>query len=641
MGPWPYTAEFHANGTGEGRFHPDVLKAIKNKNNGSGPPETFPMTWEKIEAKTYSITMLGVTSRDFVLNGDRLTCPRWQHPGERLSKSSNSTPLNDSDRKAAEYVLSVGGKVKINGNAKEIAFARDLPSTPFHLISVNLLHNTKITEAGLKNFVGTHHIRYLELSGAANLTRTAMEYFQENRGLKDLGLAFLKINNDSLGAIRHYPDLTVLWLNETQVTDDGLTTVAKFSKLRLLGLIKCKITDRGLTQLIGHPSLVHVDLRQTEVSDAVMRVAETWPQLEILELEGSRISDRGLADIKNLRKLHHLRLDQSSVTDAGLQKLAENKGLRYLTLHQTGVTPRGIGELSINLPNCEIHWNGGVWKDGKAERVYDVDYQAALYAISVGGGVTISGSGSEIRNVAELPKSPFTITGVLLQGCQKVTDNALAIFEDCQGIVALHLNDTPATDQGLTHFRHCRGLKELGISGSLITGPGLKNLSECENLEKISLWNTRISLNDFLPLAERPFKFLNLGGNTAFTDDWFSHFNHLEDLGFLNLRYTDVSDKGLAPLQDCRKLYYLSLGRTKTTDAGLAYFQNCSSLQELILSETIVTDEGLRLFKNCKKLKNLELEKTKVTAAGIEELKKSHPQCRITWDGGVIEPGKP
>ena len=37
-------------------------------------------------------------------------------------------------------------------------------------------------------------------------------------------------------------------------------------------------------------------------------------------------------------------------------------------------------------------------------------------------------------------------------------------------------------------------------------------------------------------------------------------------------------------------------------------------------------------------LKDLLLGKTKVTIEGIEELSKALPNCRITWDGGVIEP---
>jgi serine/threonine protein kinase len=561
------------------------------------------------------------------------------HHGE-LHGDPHWVQQSNADRVAAAYVLSIGGKVRVNGNSTDIVSVGDLPATPFHLTSVNLLHNSKTTEVGLKSFVGTHHIRYLELSGAANLTRAAMESFRENRGLKDLGLAFLKFNNDGLESLRHFPELTVLWLNDTQVTDDGLAIVGQLSKLRLLGLYNCRITDRGLTPLIGHPTLVHVDLRLTEVSDAVMRVAETWPALEILELGGDRISDRALEDVKNLRMLFHLRLDKTSVTDAGIRQLAENQALRYLSLSQTGVTRQGIEELSKKLPSCEIHWTGGVWKGGIAQHLDHADFRAAQYVLSQGGVIRIQGSDRDIQSGDLLPKTPFALTSVSLTGRKAVDDEQLSVFEDCTHIQALWLSQTSVSDQGLACFQQCRDLKAIDIGQTKVAGPGLAHFAQCRNLEHVSVWFTRIPLEDFLPLADKPFKILNFGGNSAFSDEWFPHFTHLENLEFLNLRYTKVTNEGLAPLQQYRKLKSLSLGNTKVTDAGLDYLKNCTELEDVLLTETNVTDAGVKLFASCKKLKSLELEKTKVTAAGIEELRQSLPQCRILWDGGVLEPGK-
>jgi len=34
----------------------------------------------------------------------------------------------------------------------------------------------------------------------------------------------------------------------------------------------------------------------------------------------------------------------------------------------------------------------------------------------------------------------------------------------------------------------------------------------------------------------------------------------------------------------------------------------------------------------------LDVRKTKVTAAKINQLKKAFPNCKIQWEGGVIEP---
>ena len=99
-----------------------------------------------------------------------------------------------------------------------------------------------------------------------------------------------------------------------------------------------------------------------------------------------------------------------------------------------------------------------------------------------------------------------------------------------------------------------------------------------------------------------------------------------------------MSDVGLAYFKDRKDLTLLSLGCTKVTDAGLAYFKDDKNLTFLDLQSTKVSDMGLAFFKDCKKMTNLRLQGTKATAAMIEELKKALPQCKIEWDGGVIEP---
>jgi len=38
------------------------------------------------------------------------------------------------------------------------------------------------------------------------------------------------------------------------------------------------------------------------------------------------------------------------------------------------------------------------------------------------------------------------------------------------------------------------------------------------------------------------------------------------------------------------------------------------------------------------KLTELDLRERKVTAKGVQGLAKALPKCKITWEGGVIEP---
>ena len=64
-------------------------------------------------------------------------------------------------------------------------------------------------------------------------------------------------------------------------------------------------------------------------------------------------------------------------------------------------------------------------------------------------------------------------------------------------------------------------------------------------------------------------------------------------------------------------------------------------LTEASLRECKQVGDFIRdVFKDAKNLTALDLRKTQVTAKGVSDLAKLIPQCRIEWDGGVIEPTK-
>src|SRR4051812_45866951 len=54
-------------------------------------------------------------------------------------------PKVSDDRKAAEWVLSIGGTVQVNNVYSYISAAAELPSGPFALTSVDLAENTQVT----------------------------------------------------------------------------------------------------------------------------------------------------------------------------------------------------------------------------------------------------------------------------------------------------------------------------------------------------------------------------------------------------------------------------------------------------------------------------------------------------------------
>lgn len=84
---------------------------------------------------------------------------------------------------------------------------------------------------------------------------------------------------------------------------------------------------------------------------------------------------------------------------------------------------------------------------------------------------------------------------------------------------------------------------------------------------------------------------LNLAG-TAITDDGLAHVAALPNLTRLHLEKTSISDAGLAHLAGMQQLEYLNLYGTQVSDAGVDQLAGLASLQKLYLWQSKVTDAG-------------------------------------------------
>ena len=72
----------------------------------------------------------------------------------------------DPDRRAAEYVLSVGGMVWVNGQDRAIKAVADLPGEAFRLTTCLLyLSGPKVSDAGLAHFKNCKGLAILNLAG--------------------------------------------------------------------------------------------------------------------------------------------------------------------------------------------------------------------------------------------------------------------------------------------------------------------------------------------------------------------------------------------------------------------------------------------------------------------------------------------
>lgn len=93
------------------------------------------------------------------------------------------------------------------------------------------------------------------------------------------------------------------------------------------------------------------------------------------------------------------------------------------------------------------------------------------------------------------------------------------------------------------------------------------------------------------PVAEQ-LAWLNLS-RTRISDEGLREFSNFENLVRLHLDNTDITDDGLEHLKDLNRLEYLNLyNAPKITDAGLEHLEGLENLRRLYLWQTQVTDDG-------------------------------------------------
>ena len=108
-----------------------------------------------------------------------------------------------------------------------------------------------------------------------------------------------------------------------------------------------------------------------------------------------------------------------------------------------------------------------------------------------------------------------------------------------------------------------------------------------------------------------------------------------EQIVWLKLGDTQVSDATLAQVAKLKNLQKLHLEQTKVTDAGLKNLKGLANLEYLNLYGTPITDAGLTELAGLKNLKTVYLWQTKVTQQGLDNLKKAMPKLDVI--GGISE----
>lgn len=107
-----------------------------------------------------------------------------------------------------------------------------------------------------------------------------------------------------------------------------------------------------------------------------------------------------------------------------------------------------------------------------------------------------------------------------------------------------------------------------------------------------------------------------------------------EQIAWLNLGNTQVTDAGLAAVAGFTNLSRLHLEKTKVTDAGLTHLSDLKYLSYLNLYGTAVSNAGLAHLETLNNLKSLYVWESNVTAAGADSLRSALPEVDVNmgWE---------
>ncbi|MDB5334720.1 MAG: hypothetical protein JWN70_339 [Planctomycetaceae bacterium] len=696
---------------------------VRDKTSG----RKFTLAARQGEIEVYEKNGIKLTTKKFELTrGDKRTVTitledlasarkiKTPNAGKAVAKPPK---VRDPDRWAAEYTLSVEGVIRINGEARDIRDVNQLPKEQFRMTSVSFAGLPQVGDAGLVCFQNCRHLTEIDMTSAA-VSDNGLVYFKDNKNLTKLFLTCGTVTDQGLAYFKDCKHITQLSLGGTAVTDKG---IAWFKDCDLTYLGITEVTDAGLAHFKGCPNLTHLTLGN-RVTDAGVANFQNCKNLTQLHLLGGQVTDAGLASFqdchkindlylyslpatdaglaafKNCKNLSELRLNGTSVTggclsqlphrkslkvlnffntkladadlihvagcanlqqldlsktqvsDAGLKSLEPLTRLRELNLVQTTVTFEAITRLQETLPDCHIIWD-------------DPDRRAAEYVISVGGTIRVHGSGQDAHKDAELPKAPFRLADVDLNGSSKVNDAGLAHFANCRDLTSLEMQYTPVTDAGVAHFQNCKDLLYLDLRLSNVTDAGMVHFQGCKKLKSLFLSNTNLT-DAAMPNFKdsKQLTVLRLGGIrltdvglasfqgcdeltlldmevAAITDAGLSNFKNCKKLQTIWLNSTPVTDVGLANFKDCKDLTFVNLQLTQVTDVTLNLFEGCQNLADLRLEGTFATDLGLRKLERLTKLQRLDLQQTLVTQAAVGRLQQLLPNCRIKW-GDNLDPDR-
>lgn len=214
--------------------------------------------------------------------------------------TTQAPKVKGDDRKAAEWVLGLGGKVTLVQPRIEIVSVADLPKGKFELLSLNF-NNTQ--------------------GQIAEFPDSAWEAVAGLQSLQWIDCEKIKMSPAAFEHVSTCPSVTNFQIQYTLLDDNLWPYLARMPNIKKLSLsYNPSLTGVGISKAVL-PELETLLMMHREVVDAALPEVATFKKLRELHLDGTQITDTGIAALTNARYLERLNVIGTPVTAQGLTKL--------------------------------------------------------------------------------------------------------------------------------------------------------------------------------------------------------------------------------------------------------------------------------------------------------------------------------
>lgn len=328
----------------------------------------------------------------------------------------------------------------------------------------------------------------------------------------------------------------------------------------------------------------------------------------------------------------------NGVTDRGLQQLSELPNLRELTLtlnvqQEHAFTSEGIGRLAAceRLKALRL-WLPRLTNDDLASIS---ELRSLRELVVTSGDITYQG----FEYIAQLPRLETLVAN-------QATAEDIRPLAQCKTLTSVCVGCV--TDEKLATLGQLPNLEQLALitqDHGVLTDAGLAHVGKITGLEKLAISSPDITNRGLAQLEElSKLEGLSLHKMSQITDESAQSLGRIKSLKNLGIAETSISDEGLGHLSCLKDMETLYLG-PNVTDAGLMHLSGMSNLRQLSFDQTNCTGAGLEYLaelKNLQHVGNTTGGFTLLTRDGVEGLNRCKSLqgdlcLRVIEDEQVIE----